>query len=46
MWQGILWLFDDPISGLLLAGVFLLVALHLQMRVLQRRTNQLAFSGE
>ena len=42
MWQGILWLFDDPIYDLL-AGFFLLaVLLLLQMRRLQLRTNQLA----
>ena len=44
MLQGILWLFDDPISDLLLAGVFLLAAMHhRQMRLMQQRTNQLAF---
>ena len=44
MLQGLLWLFDDPFSDLLLAGVFILAALqHRQMRLMQRRTNQLAF---
>jgi hypothetical protein len=44
MLQGILWLFDDPFSDLLLAGVFILAALqHRQMRLMQQRTNQLAF---
>ena len=45
MLQGILWLFDDPISDLLLlAGIFVLAALHhRQMRLLQRRTNHLSF---
>ena len=44
MLQGILWLFDDPISDLLLAGIFILVAMqHRQMRLFQQRTNQLAF---
>ena len=44
MLQGILWFFDDPISDLLLAGIFVLSALHhRQMRLLQQRTNQLAF---
>jgi hypothetical protein len=44
MLQGILWAFDDPISDLLLAGIFVLAALqHRQMRLLQQRTNQLAF---
>jgi len=41
MLQGILWLFDDPFSDLLLAGVFTLQ--HRQMRLMQQRTNQLAF---
>ena len=44
MLHGILWLFDDPFSDLLLAGVFILAALqHRQMRLMQQRTNQLAF---
>jgi hypothetical protein len=44
MLQGILWLFDDPFSDLLLAAVFILAALqHRQMRLMQQRTNQLAF---
>jgi uridine kinase len=44
MLQGILWLFDDPISDLLLAGIFVLAALHhRQMRLLQRRTDELAY---
>ena len=44
MLQGLLWLFDDPFSGLLLAGIFVLAALHhRQMRLMQQRTNQLAF---
>ena len=42
--MSILWLFDDPISDLLLAGIFLFAALHhRQMRLLQQRANQLAF---
>ena len=44
MLQGLLWLFDDPFSDLLLAGVFILAALqHRQMRLMQQRTNQLTF---
>jgi hypothetical protein len=44
MLEGVLWLFDDPLSDLLLAGIFVLAALHhRQMRLLQRRTDQLAF---
>ncbi len=44
MWQDLLWLFDDPFSDLLLAGVFILAALqHRQMRLMQQRTNQLSF---
>jgi hypothetical protein len=44
MLQGILWLFDDPFSDLLLAGIFVFAALHhRQMSRLQQRTNQLAF---
>ena len=44
MLEDVLWLFDDPFSDLLLAGVFILAALqHRQMRLMQRRTNQLAF---
>ena len=44
MLQGLLWLFDDPFSDLLLAGIFVLAALHhRQMRLMQQRTNQLAF---
>ena len=44
MLQGILWLFDDPFSDLLLASIFILVAMqHRQVGLLQRRTNQLAF---
>ena len=44
MLQGLLWLFDDPFSDLLLAGVFILTALqHRQMRLMQQRTNQLTF---
>jgi hypothetical protein len=44
MLQGLLWFFDDPVSDLLLAGVFVLAALHhRQMRLLQRRMNQLSF---
>ena len=44
MLQGILWLFDDPISDLLLAGIFALAALHhRQMSRLRQRTNLLAF---
>ena len=44
MLQGILWLFDDPFSDLLLAGIFVLAAVHhRQMSRMQQRTNQLAF---
>ena len=44
MLQGLLWLFDDPFSDLLLAGVIILAALqHRQMRLMQQRTNQLSF---
>ena len=44
MLQGLLWLFDDPLAPLLLAGIFVLAALHhRQMRLMQQRTNQLAF---
>ena len=44
MLHGILWLLDDPFSDLLLAGVFILAALHhRQMRLMQQRTNLLAF---
>jgi hypothetical protein len=44
MLQGLLWLFDDPFSDLLLAGIFVLAAMHhRQMRLMQQRTNQLAF---
>jgi hypothetical protein len=44
MLQDLLWLFDDPFSDLLLAGVFILAALHhRQMRLMQQRTNQLTF---
>ena len=44
MLQGLLWLFDDPFSDLLLAGIFILAALHhRQMRIMQQRTNQLTF---
>ena len=44
MLQGVLWLFDDAVSDLQLAGIFVVAALHhRQMRHLQRRTNQLAF---
>ena len=44
MLQGVLWFFDDPISDLLLTCIFVLTALHhRQMRLLQRRTDQLAF---
>jgi hypothetical protein len=43
MLQGVLWLFDDPVSDLLLAGILVFAALHhRQMRLLQRRTNELA----
>jgi hypothetical protein len=43
MLQGLLWLFDDPFSDLLLAGIFVLAALHhRQMRLMQHRTDQLA----
>ena len=43
MLQGILWLFDDPFSDLLLAGIFVLAAVHhRQMSRMQQRTNQLA----
>ena len=44
MLQGLLWLFDDPFSDLLLAGILILAGLHhRQMRLMQERTNQLAF---
>ena len=44
MLQGLLWFFDNPFSDLLLAGVFILAALHhRQMRLMQQRTNQLSF---
>jgi hypothetical protein len=44
MLQGLLWLFDDPFSDLLLAGILILAGLHhRQMRLMQQRTNQLAF---
>ncbi|MET0172867.1 MAG: hypothetical protein ABW206_10735, partial [Agrobacterium vaccinii] len=44
MLQGILWLFDDPFSDLLLAGIFVLAAVHhRQMSRMHQRTNQLAF---
>ena len=44
MLQGVLWLFDDPISDLLLAGILIFAALHhRQMRLMQQRTNQLAY---
>jgi hypothetical protein len=43
MLQGILWLFDDPISDLLLVGILVSVVLHFrEMKLLQKRTNQLA----
>jgi hypothetical protein len=43
MLEGVLWLFDDPIVNLLLVGILVLVALHYrQMRLLQKRTNELA----
>jgi hypothetical protein len=43
MLEGILWLFDDPIADLLLAGIFILAALHhRQMKLMQQRTNELA----
>jgi hypothetical protein len=43
MSQSILWLFDDPISDLLLAGILIFAALHhRQMRLMQQRTNELA----
>jgi hypothetical protein len=44
MLQGLLWLFDDPFSDLLLAGIFVLAALHhRQMSRLQQRTDLFAF---
>jgi hypothetical protein len=44
MLQGTLWLFDDPISDLLLVGILVSVFLHFrEMKLLQQRTNQLAF---
>jgi hypothetical protein len=44
MLQGLFWLFDDPIADLLLAGIFVLAAMHhRQMGILQQRTNQLPF---
>jgi hypothetical protein len=44
MLQGLFWLFDDPISDLLLAGIFVFAALHRrQMTLMRQRTDQLAF---
>ena len=44
MLQGVLWLFDDPISDLLLVAILVSVFLHLrEMKLLQQRTNQLVF---
>jgi hypothetical protein len=44
MLQDFLWLFNNPIADLLLAGIFVFVALqHRQIRLLRHRTNQLAF---
>ena len=44
MLQGILWLFDDPIADLIAVGILVSIALHYrEMKLLQRRTNQLAF---
>ena len=44
MLHDLLWLFDDPFSDLLLAGVLILTVLqHRQMRLMQQRTNQLTF---
>ena len=44
MLQGVLWLFDDPLSDLLLVGILASVFLHFrEMKLLQQRTNQLAF---
>jgi hypothetical protein len=43
MLQGILWLFDDPFSDLLLVGILVSVVLHFrEMKLLQKRTNDLA----
>jgi hypothetical protein len=43
MLQSILALFHDPIADLLLAGIFVLATLHhRQMRLLQKRTSELA----
>jgi hypothetical protein len=40
MLQGLLWLFDDPLSGLLLLGIFVFAGMHhRQMRLMQQRTN-------
>ena len=42
MLQGIISLFDDPISDLLLAGMFVLVALqHREIRLLRHKSNEL-----
>jgi hypothetical protein len=42
MLQGILWLFDDPFSDLLLVGILVSVVLHFrEMKLLQKRTNDL-----
>jgi hypothetical protein len=44
MLQSILALFHDPVADLLLAGILVLAALHhRQMRLLQKRTSELAF---
>jgi hypothetical protein len=44
MLQSVLWLFDDPVSDLLLAGILVFAALHhRQMRLMQQRTKQLSF---
>jgi hypothetical protein len=41
MLQGIISLFDDPISDLLLAGMFVLVALqHREIRLLRHKSNE------
>jgi hypothetical protein len=43
MLKGLLWLFDDPISDLLLSSILVVAAMHhRQMRLMQQRTDQLA----
>jgi hypothetical protein len=44
MWNGIVWLFDDPIADLVTAGILVSVVLHhREMRLLQQRMNELSF---